>query len=54
MPVPLLRSREALREELSVLVQYCLGAAVVCPTFQAHGDGLDVEPFTAADGFAVR
>ena len=44
IPVPVLRSKEVLREELSVLVQYCLGAAVACPTFQAHGEGLDVHP----------
>lgn len=44
-PVPLLRSRESLRQELSLLFEYCLGEAVGCPTFEAHEAELDAEPF---------
>ncbi|MFD2452380.1 hypothetical protein [Ideonella paludis] len=50
MSVPVVRSTEALRRELCLLVLYCSGAAVICPTFQAHGQELDVEPFAEGDG----
>ena len=52
-PVPELGSHALLNEQLARLVQYCMGADLVCPTFQASGEKLDAQPFIAADGFAA-
>lgn len=52
--VPELRSYALLNEQLGCLVQYCVGADLACPSFQASGAKLDAQPFVAADGFAVR